>query len=191
MTDDGTDDASRTAVVLDFLPRGSPNDDRPQYERSPVAFAIGDVNFELVEAALTDDAGINIGDRIEIDPVGENIKTLRTVSYGDLTSTAESELEYAIEAIIDADEDRFIDFYTEAQPITTRLHVLNLLPGIGKKLRNNVLDARKRKPFESFEDIESRVSGLHNPKEILIDRIVEELKKEDLKYRVFARRDED
>lgn len=191
MTDDGTDDAPRTAVVLDFLPRGSPNDDRPQYERSPVAFAIGDVNFELVEAALTDDAGINIGDRIEIDPVGENIKTLRTVSYGDLTSTAESELEYAIEAIIDADEDRFIDFYTEAQPITTRLHVLNLLPGIGKKLRNNVLDARKRKPFESFEDIESRVSGLHNPKEILIDRIVEELKKEDLKYRVFARRDED
>ncbi|WP_299235067.1 DUF655 domain-containing protein [Natronomonas sp.] len=191
MSDDGTDDAPRTAVVLDFLPRGSPNDDRPQYERSPVAFALGETDFRLVEAALTDDAGINIGDRIEIEPPGESVKTLRDVRYEDLSSTAESELEYAIEAIIDADESRFVDFYTEAQPITTRLHVLNLLPGIGKKLRNNVLDARKREPFESFEDIEARVSGLHNPREILVERITEELRKEDLKYRIFARRDED
>ena len=190
MTDDGDDETPRTAVVLDFLPRGSPNDDRPQYERSPVAFAVGGTDFRLVEAALTDDAGINIGDRIEIEPPGENVKALRTVEYGDLSSTAESELEYAVEEIIDGDERRFVDFYNDAQPITTRLHVLNLLPGIGKKLRNNVLDARKRKPFESFEDIESRVSGLHNPKEVLVERILEELREEDLKYRIFARHEE-
>jgi putative nucleotide binding protein len=190
MTDDGDDETPRTAVVLDFLPRGSPNDDRPQYERSPVAFAVGETDFRLVEAALTDDAGINIGDRIEIEPPGENVKALRTVEYDDLSSTAESELEYAVEEIIDGDERRFVDFYNDAQPITTRLHVLNLLPGIGKKLRNNVLDARKRKPFESFEDIENRVSGLHNPKEVLVERILEELREEDLKYRIFARHDE-
>jgi putative nucleotide binding protein len=191
MTDDGDDETPRTAVVLDFLPRGSPNDDRPQYERSPVAFAVGEKDFRLVEAALTDDAGINIGDRIEIEPPGENVKTLRTVEYDDLSSTAESELEYAVEGIIEGDEERFVDFYNDAQPITTRLHVLNLLPGIGKKLRNNVLDARKRKPFESFEDIENRVSGLHKPKEVLVERILEELRKEDLKYRIFARHGED
>jgi putative nucleotide binding protein len=190
MSDEGDDDTLRTAVVLDFLPRGSPNDDRPQYERSPVAFAVGETDFRLVEAALTDDAGINIGDRIEIEPRGENVKTLRRVSYEDLSSTAESELEYAIEEIIDSDEGRFVDFYNDAQPITTRLHVLNLLPGIGKKLRNNILDARKRKPFESFEDVEDRVSGLHNPKNVLKERILEELREEDLKYRVFARREE-
>jgi putative nucleotide binding protein len=191
MTDDGDGETPRTAVVLDFLPRGSPNDDRPQYERSPVAFALGETDFRLVEAALTDDAGINIGDRIEIEPPGENVKTLRTVSYGDLSSTAESEVEYAIENVIDSNEERFVDFYNDAQPITTRLHVLNLLPGIGKKLRNNVLDARKRQPFESFEDIEDRVSGLHNPKDVLIERIIEELREDDLKYCIFARYDED
>ncbi len=186
MSDDGDDATSQTAVVLDFLPRGSPNDDRPQYERSPVAFAVGEVDFRLVEAALVDNAGINIGDRIEIEPPGDHVKTLRTVTYGDISSTAESELEYAIEEIIDADEQRFVEFYNDAQPITTRLHVLNLLPGIGKKLRNNILDARKRRPFESFEDLEERVSGLHNPKNVLIDRILEELRDEDLKYRIFA-----
>ena len=191
MTDDGDEDTPRTAVVLDFLPRGSPNDDRPQYERSPVAFAVGETDFRLVEVALTDDAGINIGDRIEIEPPGENAKTLRTVEYADLSSTAESELEYAVEEIIDSDEQGFVEFYNDAQPITTRLHVLNLLPGIGKKLRNNILDARKRRPFESYEDIEERVSGLYEPKDVLAERITEELREEDLKYRIFARREEE
>jgi putative nucleotide binding protein len=191
MSDDGDSDGERTAVVLDFLPRGRPDDDRPQYERSPVALALGETDFRLVEAALTDDAGVNIGDRIGIEPPGENVKQLRRAEYDDLTSTAESELEYAIDRILDADEDRFVGFYNDAQPITTRLHVLNLLPGIGKKLRNNVLDARKRKPFASYEDIEERVAGLYEPKEVLAERILEELREEDLKYRIFARREEE
>ena len=191
MSDDGSDTEPETAVVLDFLPRGKPDDDRPQYERSPVAYAVGETEFRLVEAALTDDAGVNIGDRIEIEPPGDNVKKLRTASYGDLSSTAESELEYAIDDIIDADERRFVDFYNDAQPITTRLHVLNLLPGIGKKLRNNVLDARKRKPFESFEDVEERVSGLYDPRNVLKERIIEELREDDLKYRIFARREDE
>jgi putative nucleotide binding protein len=84
-----------------------------------------------------------------------------------------------------------VDFYNEAQPITLRLHQLNLLPGIGKKLRNDVLDQRKRKPFESFEEIEERISGLHNPEEVLVERILEELHEEDLKYRLFVRDDEE
>lgn len=191
MSDDADSAEGRTAVMLDFLPRGRPDDDRPQYERSPVALALGETNFRLVEAALTDDAGVNIGDRIEIEPPGGNIKHLRTARYDDLTSTAESELEYAIGEILDADEDRFVEFYNDAQPITTRLHVLNLLPGIGKKLRNNILDARKRQSFESYADIEERVSGLYGPKDVLAERIMEELREEDLKYRIFARREEE
>ncbi|MFB6176601.1 MAG: DUF655 domain-containing protein, partial [Halobaculum sp.] len=67
-----------------------------------------------------------------------------------------------------------------------RLHQLNLLPGIGKKLRNNILDERKRGPYESFEDLEDRVSGLHNPREVLVDRIVEEIREDDLKYQTFV-----
>ena len=188
MSDSGSESDPTTAVVVDFLPRGSPSDDRPQYEKSPVAYALGEDEFRLVEIALTDDAGVNIGDRVEIDPPGENVKDLRDIDYGELSSTAESEIEHAIGEIIDADTQRFVDFYNDAQPITTRLHVLNLLPGIGKKLRNNVLDERKRKPFESFEEIEEGVSGLHNPREVLVERIIEELREADLKYRVFARR---
>ena len=188
MSESGSASDATTAVVVDFLPRGSPSDDRPQYEKSPVAYALGAADFRLVEVALADDAGINIGDRVQIDPPGEAVEARRDVGYGDLTSTAESELEHAIDRIVDGDTRRFVDFYNDAQPITTRLHVLNLLPGIGKKLRNNVLDARKREPFETFEDVERRVSGLHNPRAVLVERILEELREEDMKYRIFARR---
>jgi len=189
-TEDGNgDDASPTqAVVLDYLPHGRSDDNRPQYQKAAVAYALTEDSFDLLELTLTDEADINIVDRVAVDPVDdEQIDSMREIDYDELTSSAESELEYAIEAIIDADEGRFVDFYNEAQPITLRLHQLNLLPGIGKKLRNKIIDTRKRGPFESFENLSDRVGGLHRPKEVLIERIQEELRDDDLKYKIFVR----
>lgn len=173
-----------SVVVLDYLPHGRPDDDRPQYKKPSLAHAIGIETFELLECVLSDDAAVSIGDRVALDD--ESVDRTRPITYEDLTSSARSEIEYAIQAIIDEDEERFVEYYNEAQPITLRLHQLNLLPGIGKKLRNNILEERKRSPFESFEDLEDRVSGLHNSREILVDRIHEELREEDLKYRSFV-----
>jgi len=185
----GDDDASTThAVVLDYLPHGRSDDNRPQYQKNPVAYALTEDTFDLLELTLTDEADINIVDRVAVDPLDDaQIATVSDIEFDDLTSSAQSELEYAIEAIIDADEGRFVDFYNEAQPITLRLHQLNLLPGIGKKLRNKILDTRKRGPFESFDELSERVGGLHRPKEVLIERIQEELRDEDLKYKIFVR----
>jgi len=127
-----------------------------------------------------------------VEPPSERdaVTAARRVGFDDISSAARSELEYAVEELLEADEERFVEFYNEAQPITLRLHQLNLLPGIGKKLRNDLLDERKREPFDTFEEIEERVSGLHNPREVLVERIIEELREEDLKYRIFVRGDE-
>ncbi|WP_338742069.1 DUF655 domain-containing protein [Haloplanus salilacus] len=186
---DAAEDVDRTyAVVLDHLPHGRPGDDRPQYKKSPLAYALGESAFRLLELTLDDDADVSIGDRIAVDPAGERdpVDRYREVEYDDLSNAATSELEYVVEEIVDREERRFVDFYNEAQPITLRLHQLNLLPGIGKKLRNDVLDERKREPFESFDDLEDRIAGLHDPKGVLVDRIIEELRDEDLKYRTFV-----
>jgi putative nucleotide binding protein len=190
-TGDSAEDttAEETAVVLDYLPHGRSDDDRPQYQKQPLGYAVSIEDFRLYELVLDADTDISIGDRIPLETEGD-IERFREVDYDDLSGGANSELDYAIGDIIDANEQRFVDFYNDAPPITTRLHALNLLPGIGKKLRNNILDQRKRRPFESFEDLEARVSGLHDPREVLIERILEEIKEEDLKYRTFARREE-
>jgi putative nucleotide binding protein len=181
-------DSEAEAIVLDYLARGDSDADRRLYRQSPVAFAVRPADFALFAVALADDAHVSIGDRIVVDGpnVHPDIEDARRVSHDELSGGAESELEYVVEEIIEADEERFVDFFNDAQPISLRLHQLNLLPGIGKKLRNNILDERKRRPFDSFEDVEERVSGLHDPKRVLIDRVLEELRQTDLKYRNFV-----
>ncbi len=182
------DGAADLAVVLDFLPHGRTEDDRPQYEKQPLAYAMGVEDFELYELVVADDADVTIGGRLDV--FGDDVEARNRIGYDDLPGGAQSELEYAVEDLVDAEEQRFVDFYNDAQPITLRLHQLNLLPGIGKKLRNSILDERERQPFESFEDLESRVSGLHKPREVLVERVLEEIREEDLKYRTFARRED-
>ncbi|MFC5277628.1 DUF655 domain-containing protein [Halorubrum rubrum] len=184
---DGTEERS-VAVLLDVLPNGRPDDGRPGYQKSPVAYALGESSFGLYELSLEEDADVSVSDRIDLD--GPAVSRYRKVSFDDLTRNAAAEIEYAVEAIVDADERRFVDFYNEAEPITLRLHQLNLLPGIGKKLRNRVLDERKRGPFESFEEVEDRISGLHSPREVILERIAEEIREDDLKYRTFVGRGE-
>jgi putative nucleotide binding protein len=172
-------------VVLDFLLQGRPDDRQHSSEKAPLAHAIGEDSFRLIEITVARDADISFGDRLAEDDAA--IERTDDIAYEDLTSTAQSELEYVLEEIADREERRFVDIYNDAQPITLRLHQLNLLPGIGKKLRNTILDERKRSPFESFADVEERVSGLHDPRQVLIDRVLEELREDDLKYRMFVR----
>mgnify|MGYP006285318687 FL=1 len=193
MSDDARDeDAGQRgqAIVLDFLPHGRTEDDRPQYQKQPLAYALGIAEFPLYELVVDSDADIAIGDRVDVYD-SELAQRVDEIDYDDLPSGAQSELEYAVEDLVYEEEKRFVDFYNDAQPITLRLHQLNLLPGIGKKLRNTILDERERQPFTSFDDLQSRVSGLHNPRETLVERILEELQEDDLKYRTFVRHDEE
>jgi putative nucleotide binding protein len=64
--------------------------------------------------------------------------------------------------------------------------MLELLPGIGKKLMWAIIEERKKGKFESIAQLVSRVKGLHTPEKLLMNRILEELKDENIKYRVFT-----
>jgi len=99
----------------------------------------------------------------------------RRIRYEDLTGFAKSELEHAVRKIVEEDEKRFVDFFNKAQPITVRLHQLELLPGIGKKHMWEILEARKEKPFESFEDLKKRVKLMPDPMKIIVRRIMQEI----------------
>jgi len=186
---DSDGDGPRHAVLLDVFPNGR-SEGRGGRGGDPIAYGLGEADFLLYELGLTDDADVGFADRVVVSPADERtaVDRVTEIEYGDLSGGAQSELEYAVEDVIEADEGRFVDFYNDAQPITLRLHQLNLLPGIGKKLRNAILDERKRSRFGSFDDLEDRVAGLHDPKEILAERILEEIRDDDLKYRAFVGR---
>jgi putative nucleotide binding protein len=192
MSDSESDEAIRRAVVLDYLPHGRSDDDRPQYRRSAVGYGVDTEDFRLYEFAISEDGDASIGDDIAVEPADawEQVDHVREIEYDDLSSGARSELDYVIDDLLEDEETRFVDVYNEAGPVTLRLHQLNLLPGIGDKLRDSILEERKRRgPFEDFEDVGERVDGLHDPEDVIRERILEEIQGEDLKYRLFARRE--
>ncbi len=110
----------------------------------------------------------------------------RRISFDVLTSSARTELPFIIEKLVEKAEQRFVDFFNNSQPLTTRMHSLELLPGIGKKLMWEILGERQKAPFTSFQDIAERTQ-IRNPKEIVVKRILMELGHED-KYSLFTRK---
>ncbi|NOZ76461.1 MAG: DUF655 domain-containing protein, partial [Euryarchaeota archaeon] len=103
---------------------------------------------------------------------------------------ARSELPYVVADLVSAREEEYVKFFNESQAISTRLHSLELLPGIGKKLMWEILDERKKKPFESFEDISQRIKALPDPKKLIVKRILSELEEDTRlgkgKYKLFT-----
>lgn len=185
MSDDSADGTE--AVVLDVLRHGRSGDDRAAFRRGQVGFAVGTEEFELYEFLMADDSDVSIGDRVRVAPDADaDLDRVSTVTYDDLSGGAQSELEYVVEELVEANPEPFLDFYNEAGAVSLRLHQLNLLPGIGDTLRDKILDERKRGPFESFVDLADRVDGLHDPKEIIVERVLKELKGEDVKYHAFT-----
>ncbi len=175
--------------VLDYLPHGHPEDPHPVYKKKPIVDSVGEENFTLLELVprpnfipqTYERLYIGEGERDDIDHVK------RRVSYKELTHGAKAELPYALEMIIKEQEPRFVQFFNDAQPITTRLHTLALLPGVGKKLMWEILAERKKRPFASFEEIAQRVKGLYHPEKVVAKRIEEELSDEHVKYKLFAK----
>ncbi len=176
------------AYILDYLPHG--RSDQRGFRREPVAYAIGDIEFKLFELTPKDNINLTIGERVYI---GKDIKlrdailhVKRRVRYEDLTNASHSELPFIIEDIVEAREKDFVKFFNDARAITTRFHMLELLPGLGKKSMWAVIDERKKKPFESFKDLEERVSSLHKPAKLVAKRIESELAESEQKYHIFV-----
>ncbi len=174
------------AVVLDFLPNGYPFDTRPMHRKTPIVQALGINHFVLLELVPKKEiflqpykeVYIGEGKREEIHHI------IGRINFEKLTETAKLSLEVIVKDLVEKNEKRFVDFFNTASPINTRRHQLELLPGIGKKHMWEILEQRKEKLFESFEDIKQRVRLLPNPKNAIIKRIIMDIKGEE-KHKLF------
>lgn len=174
-------------IVLDFLPNGYPMDDRPTYMKTPIAQALGKANFVLLE--LVPKKGVHLQPYEEVY-IGEGKREkvhhiIGKLPMFKLTRTAKSELEFAIKDIVHKNEKKFIDFFNTAMPLSTRMHQIELLPGLGKKHMWEIINAREEKKFESFDDIKKRVKLMPDPEKVIIKRIIDELEGKE-KHRLFV-----
>ena len=172
------------AIVLEYLPNGYPLEGRMM----PVAQAIGEINLTLLELAPRRGESLEIGERVYI---GEGKRDKISFIKGrlpkeKLTEGAKNQIEEFVNKTVKEGSKRFVDFFNKSEAINKRIHQIEFLPGFGKKHMKEIIEARKEKPFESFEDMKKRIPNLPDPERAIEKRILQELTTME-RYRLFVR----
>ncbi|MEM4666182.1 MAG: DUF655 domain-containing protein [Thermofilum sp.] len=169
-----------TAYVLDVLPYGDPI----RRINHPLVQCIGEEKLILMELRplVSTPPMLKPGEKINLmDSLESQILSFeRVIKYSDLSSTARNNLRDVLVMLVREHDKRFVDFFNRAQPLSKRTHELELLKGIGKKTLWKILEERRKKPFESFEDIEKRIGV--DPVKLIVERVIEELKEPQTRY---------
>jgi len=162
------------AYVLDFLQEGKSVVIKGR--EGPIIQAIGEERLTLLELLAVEDRDFDLGEKLRIGREGRDkiVSVLGKLAYEDLTSEAKSQLPGVCETIVKSRETKYVTYFNDLQPLTPRLHGLELIPGIGKTFMKTIVDQREKRPFASFEDIQDR-TGLREPAKLVAKRVVEEI----------------
>ena len=162
------------AYVLDFTQRAKSSTVRGR--EGIIIQAIGEERLTLLELLGTQNISVEVAERVYIGREGRDkvMSVLGRLEYDSISQSAKNELPSIIEKIVIANQKRFIDYINTAQPITPRIHALELIPGIGKTYMMTIIRERDRKKFENFIEIQQRV-GLRDPAKLIAKRILDEI----------------
>jgi len=141
-----------------------------------IVIAIGEERLTLLEILGIENSTFDVGERIYIGKEGRTKvqSVLGKIDYIKISDSAKDEIPTVVESIVTKNEAKFVDFINNAQPLTPRIHALELIPGIGKTYLNVIIKEREKASFENFVDIEKRV-GLKEPIKHMSQRIIEEI----------------
>ena len=162
------------AFVLDFDTRGKSSTVRGR--DGIIVTAIGEDHLTLLEVLGIPNSIFEVGEKIFIGKEGRTkiLSVLGKMDYDKISSSAQSELETVVENIVTINESKFVDYLNKAQPLTPRIHALELIPGIGKTYMKIMLEEREEKQFESYQDLQERV-GFKEPVKHISERIMDEI----------------
>ena len=162
------------AYVLDFNSKGRALTVRGR--DGIIITAIGEDRLTLLEILGSEDSVFDVGEKIYI---GKERRTkvqsvLGKLDYEQISSSAQSELSTVVQSIVENNEQRFVDYVNNAQPLTPRKHSLELLPVIGKTYLKVIIEQINKQKFTDYKDLEER-AGLKEPVHHISKRIMEEI----------------
>jgi putative nucleotide binding protein len=162
------------AYVLDFVTRGKSTTVRGR--DGIIVTALGEERLTILELLAMPNSTFEIGERVYIGKEGRTkiLSVLGRLEFNQISSSAQSELVSVVEKIVMQNEQRFIDYLNNSQPLTPRIHALELIPGIGKTYMKTMLEEREKRKFSDFKDLQGRV-GLKEPAKQVAKRIIEEI----------------
>ncbi len=162
------------AYVLDFSPRGKSAVIKGR--EGPMVQAVGEERLTLLELLAAEEQSFETGEKVKIGKEGREkvMSVLGRLPYEELTPEARASLPIVLEVLVRTNEQKYVSYFNDLQPLTPRLHGLELIPGIGKTFMREIVETREKQPFTSFDDLQRRV-GLREPAKMVAKRIEEEL----------------
>ncbi|MCI4348635.1 MAG: DUF655 domain-containing protein [Thermoplasmata archaeon] len=173
---------------MDFLPAGRSTEHG--FQRGPIALALGPSELKLLEIVARPGAQLAPGARIALvaapgEPAPSIDHVRRRIGYDELSTTARDALGDALAAAVLEEPARYLKFVNESPSVSRKFHLLELLPGIGKKTMLAIVEERRRAPFASFREMEDRLH-LKSPERLIAARIEQEMRGVEDKYRLFV-----
>ena len=174
------------AYVLEYKSRGKST--TVHGRTGVIVIALGEERLTLLEILGIENSTFDIGEKIYIGKEGRTKvqSVLGKMDYDKTSELAKNEIPKIVELIVTTNEKKFVDYINNAQPLTPRVHALELIPGIGKTYMNVIIKEREKEPFQSYHDIRER-TGLKELIQHLTERIVEEISG-DARMNLFVKR---
>ena len=174
------------AYVLDFCSMAKSKTVRGR--DGIIITALGEERLTLLEILGVEDSVFDIGEKIYIGKEGRTKvqSVLGKLDYKQISGSSQSEIENVVKTIVTNNEERFVDYINNAQPLTPRKHSLELIPGIGKTYLKLIIEQINKQKFLNYKDMEER-AGLKEPVNHLSKRIIEEISGE-TQFRLFVKR---
>ena len=172
------------AIILDYLPNGYPLEKKMM----PLAQAVGENNFTLLELAPRKGLKLEIGEKVYIGQ-GKRDKIyyiLGRLPKEKLTESSKQQLNEFVTNLVVEKEKEFVNFFNKAEAINKRIHQIELLPGLGKKHMQEIIKQREEKEFESFEEMKERIQNLPDPQKAIEKRMIKELTEME-RYNLFVK----
>ncbi len=173
------------SFVIDFYPHGKSLSHRRSEDYNPLVVVVTAEEFQFYDAILTVGSEFSVDEDLLLSPRNRHIIRLNQIRYSQLSSSALTNLPAAIKKIVITYESRYVTFFNQAHPLTSQMHQLQLLPGIGQKRLWSILEARKTNLFSSFSDFSKR-TNISDPISIFTNRILLELE-DSPKYLLFIK----
>ena len=174
------------AYVLDFCSMAKSKTVRGR--DGIIITALGEERLTLLEILGVEDSIFEIGEKIYIGKEGRTKvqSVLGKLDYKQISGSSQSEIDNVVKTIVTNNEERFVDYINNAQPLTPRKHSLELIPGIGKTYLKLIIEQINKQKFLNYKDMEER-AGLKEPVNHLSKRIIEEISGE-TQFRLFVKR---
>ena len=154
------------AYVLEFLPRGKSV--VIEGREGPMVQAIGEDRLTLLELLAMENQDFEAGEKVKIGKEGREkiVSVLGKLTYDELSPEAKGSLPVVVEALVKENEPKYVAYFNDLQPLTPRLHGLELIPGIGKTFMKEIVGLREIQRFTSFDDVQKRV-GRREPAKMI------------------------